>query len=53
MKWGNYIYKYPFNNLTYVHTMTDMFKKYYENLIEWQSITEYKLFQKYDIQNKI
>ena len=45
-KWGNYTYKHPFNNPEHTHiTMTGMFKKYYGNLKEWQSETEYKLYK--------
>jgi hypothetical protein len=45
-KWGNYTYTIPFNDSSYKHVPTDMFKKYYGDLTEWQSITEFKLYRK-------
>jgi hypothetical protein len=44
-KWGNYTYNISFNNSNYKHKPTDMFKKYYGNLEEWPSETEFKKFK--------
>jgi hypothetical protein len=44
-KWGNYVYKYPFNDPNHTCNMTPMFKKYYGDLAEWPSITEFKMYE--------
>lgn len=44
-KWGEYTYQCPFNNPNYTHEMTYMFKKYYPNITEWPSVSEFEIYQ--------
>ena len=41
-KWGDYKYKFPFNNLNYIHAPTEMFINHYGNLKEWPSELEFR-----------
>jgi hypothetical protein len=44
-KWGDYKYILPFNDNTYIHKPTEMFKKYYGNLKEWPSSIELEKYK--------
>ena len=44
-KWGNYKYSIPFNDDTYKHMPTDLFKELYGNITKWPSETEFGLFK--------
>jgi len=41
-KWGNCTYNIPFNDINYKQTPTEMFIKYYGNVPEYPSESEYK-----------
>lgn len=45
-KWGEYKYTIPFDDINYEHQPTMMFKKYYGDLKEWPSETEFQLYKK-------